>query len=276
MPANKNRKILFTDLDGTLLNDEKQISAGNQAAIDEALAKGHAIVISTGRSLPSALALADRLGFSGEGCYIIAWNGGQIYDLYHERAIYSKTLSRSLTRPLFDMAAAREIHIQTYDSTHVLSEHDNQMLRDYERFTGHHYRVVANIERVLNVDPYKMLAILYDCDAHNRLEAFRQELLSAYPDIISSFFSSDTYLEIVPKGVSKGSAIRWMCDYMEIPLENSIAAGDAQNDISMLEAAHIGAVMRNAFPGVAEHGNYVTEADNNHDGLAEIIRRFML
>ncbi len=274
MQTNRDKKILFTDLDGTLLNDEKQISAGNQAAIDEALAKGHAIVISTGRSLPSALSLAERLGFSGEGCYVIAWNGGEIYDLYRRKTICSRTLPRALARPLFDMAAAREIHIQTYDRTHVLSEHDNQMLRDYEHFTGHHYRVVADIARELTVDPHKLLAICYD--SHERLETFRQEALSLYPDLISSFFSSDTYLEIVPKDVSKGSAIRWMCAHMEIPLENSIAAGDAPNDISMLEAAHIGAVMRNALPGVAEHGDYVTQSDNNHDGLAEIIRRFML
>ncbi len=269
-----DKKILFTDLDGTLLNDEKLISPGNQAAIDELLAKGHAIVISTGRSLPSALMLAERLGFSGEGCYVIAWNGGQIYDLYHQKTIYSRTLPRALARPLFDAAAARGIHIQTYDRTHVLSEHDNQMLRDYERFTGHCFRVVPDIGRALTTDPYKILAIHYD--SHEYLETFRRDVLSAYPDTVSSFFSSDTYLEIVPKGVSKGSAIRWMCEYMDIPLENSVAAGDAQNDISMLEAAHIGAVMRNAFPGVAEHGDYVTKADNNHDGLAEIIRRFIL
>ncbi len=274
MPTNKDRKILFTDLDGTLLNDAKQISAGNQASIDEALAQGHAIVISTGRSLPSALALAERLGFSGEGCYVIAWNGGEIYDLYHQRSIYSRTLPRSLARPLFDMATARKIHIQTYDRTHVLSEHDNQMLRDYEHFTGHHFRVVSDIASALPEDPHKILAICYD--SHERLETFRQDVLSLYPDLLSSFFSSDTYLEIVPKDVSKGSAIRWMCARMEIPLENSIAAGDAPNDISMLETAHIGAVMRNALPGVAEHGDYITQSDNNHDGLAEIIRKFML
>ena len=55
-----------------------------------------------------------------------------------------------------------------------------------------------------------------------------------------------------------------------------MGAGDAENDVEMLEAAHVGAVMCNAFPGVAEHGDYVTENDNNHDGLAEIIRRFIL
>ena len=58
--------------------------------------------------------------------------------------------------------------------------------------------------------------------------------------------------------------------------ENSVSAGDAQNDIEMLQAAHVGAVMCNAFPGIQEYGDYVTEHDNNHDGVAEIIRKFIL
>lgn len=67
-----------------------------------------------------------------------------------------------------------------------------------------------------------------------------------------------------------------MCRYLGIPLENSVAAGDAQNDVEMLQTAHIGAVMCNAFPGIAEYGDYVTQADNNHSGVAEIIRKFIL
>ena len=74
----------------------------------------------------------------------------------------------------------------------------------------------------------------------------------------------------------RGFAVRWFCDYLGIPIENSVAAGDAQNDVEMLKAAHVGAVMCNAFPGIAEYGNYVTEHDNNHDGVAEIIHKFIL
>lgn len=269
-----NKRILFTDLDGTLLNDEKKISPGNRAAIDEALAMGHAIVINTGRPLVSVLTLADQLGFSGEGCYVIAWNGGQIYDLGRQESIYSRIIPLSLVRPLFDAAAGKGIHIQTYNNTNVLSEHDNIIFRDYERFTGVARRVVNNITDVLTEGPHKLLAISYK--SHECLTDFQRDVLSAYSGTLTSFFSSDTYLEIVPDGVSKGSAIQWMCGHLGIPLENTVAAGDAQNDISMLEAAHVGAVMCNAFPGVAEHGDYITEADNNHDGLAEIIYRFIL
>ena len=81
-------RILFTDLDGTLLDDSKKITPGNQTAIDEALAQGHKIVISTGRPLAGAWAQAEKLGLTKEGCYAITYNGGQIYDSYHRKTIY--------------------------------------------------------------------------------------------------------------------------------------------------------------------------------------------
>ena len=62
-----NSKIFFTDLDGTLLNDRKEITPGNRAAISEALSAGHKIVIATGRPLASARIQAERLGLTGEG-----------------------------------------------------------------------------------------------------------------------------------------------------------------------------------------------------------------
>ena len=67
-------RVLFTDLDGTLLNDAKEVTTGNQAAIDETLAKGHKIVVCTGRPLASARACAAKAGLDKEGCYVICFN----------------------------------------------------------------------------------------------------------------------------------------------------------------------------------------------------------
>ena len=89
-------RILFTDLDGTLLNDKKEITPGNRAAVDEALAKGHKIVVTTGRALASGLQIAERVGLTGEGCYVIAFNGGQIYDPYHRETIHGVTFSQEI------------------------------------------------------------------------------------------------------------------------------------------------------------------------------------
>ena len=90
------------------------------------------------------------------------------------------------------------------------------------------------------------------------------------------YFSSPEYLEFMPSGINKGNAIRWMCEYMNIPLEHTIAVGDAENDIAMLETAGIGAVMKNAENDMKNYGNYITEHDNNDGGVAEVIYKFML
>ena len=269
-----HKRILFTDLDGTLLDDRKKITPGNQAAIDEALEQGHIIVISTGRPLASALIQAKSLGLVKKGCYAISYNGSQIYDIYNEKTVYGKSLPRALAAPLFREAARRNLYIQTYNSTHILTEHDGPELQRYTKVIQVPYRLVPDIGEALTEDPYKLIAI--DLKDHQKLLDFQEEVLSVYKDELDSFFSNDAYLEIVPVGVSKGFAVRWMCEFLGIPIENSVAAGDAQNDIAMLEAAHVGAVMCNAMPGIAEHGSYVTEADNNHDGVAEIIHRFIL
>lgn len=269
-----NRKIFFTDLDGTLLNDQKEISPGNQAAIDEALSQGHIIVIATGRPLASARIQARRLGLTREGCYVITFNGAQIYDIFHENTIYGKGIPLSLVAPVFHAAAQQHIHIQTYNDNCILSEYETAELKEYARINGLPYQIVPDIRASLSEPPYKFIAI--DFQSHQKLLQFQQQTLSRYHTSLDSFFSNDAFLEIVPTGISKGFAVKWMCDYLELPMEASVAAGDAQNDIPMLEAAHVGAVMCNAFPGIAEHGSYVTQADNNHDGVAEIIHRFIL
>ena len=89
-------------------------------------------------------------------------------------------------------------------------------------------------------------------------------------------FSNYEYLEFMPAGINKGNSIKWMCEYLNIPLENTIAVGDAENDITMIKAAAIGAVMKNASDDIKQYGNYITEKDNNEGGVAEVIKKFML
>lgn len=268
-------RILFTDLDGTLLNDSKEVTQGNQKAIDEALAKGHKIVVCTGRPLASARVCAANAGLDKEGCYVICFNGGQIYDPYHEKTVYGKTFSKETAAKIIEAALERNLHIQSYSDTHILSARDTEELHDYAAINRLPYKIVENAEAVVPEDPYKLIAITPEGEKDKNIR-FQQEVISQYKGEVHSFFSNDCYQEIVPEGISKGFAVRWFCDYLGIPIENSVAAGDAQNDVEMLKAAHVGAVMCNAFPGIEKYGNYVTENDNNHDGVAEIIHKFIL
>ena len=66
------------------------------------------------------------------------------------------------------------------------------------------------------------------------------------------------------------------CELLQIPLANTVAAGDQENDISMIEAAAVGAAMKNATDAVKASADYITENDCNHSGVAEILRKFIL
>ncbi|MBR2036785.1 MAG: HAD hydrolase family protein, partial [Lachnospiraceae bacterium] len=72
------------------------------------------------------------------------------------------------------------------------------------------------------------------------------------------------------------AAVRFLAEYLNIPIENTIAVGDAENDIPMLEAAGLGVAMKNASDDIKQHADYITKLDNNEGGVGEVIRKFML
>lgn len=268
-------KILFLDLDGTLLNDARDISEGNRAALDAALAAGHRVVINTGRPLESAKAQNKKLGLTKEGCYVISFNGGMVYDPYRDEVIYRQCLPRDLAVEIAEFVDSQGLHVQTYDEHYILVEPrwEDEEVRKYCNKIHMEYRVLPSFREHLTAGPAKILAMSYtDRPAMDRLEAALKE---RFPQV-EVFFSCKEYLEIVPKGVHKGHALVRLCQQLGIPVENSLAAGDEANDIPMLKAAGVGCAMQNAVPAAKEIADYITENDNNHDGIAEIVYRFMV
>ena len=270
-----NAKILFLDLDGTLLNDQKEITPGNRRAIGTALSLGRRVVIATGRPLHSALFQARRLGLDGPGCYVIAYNGAVIYDCAAGRELFRRALAMEDLYALFDEAGRRGIHIQTYDRTHVLVEPrcDDGIIRSYCELTRTEFRVIGEVRRDVAQPPCKALMIAEERDP---LEGMARWIGEKMAGRVDCFYSSRLFLEAAPAGTNKGVAVRDLCWALKIGVEESVAVGDEANDISMLLAAGLGAAMRNAAPEVKAAAGYVTERDNNHDGVAEVVRRFLL
>ena len=270
-------KMIFLDLDGTLLNDEKNLPEVNRKAIDAALSKGHKVLICTGRPLCSAIKLLPLFGLDKPGCYAITYNGGLIYDAGAKKAIYKKTLPLDQVKYVFEKAYEYgKIHIQTYTDDYLICEYDTKESQDYERVTKTDRKVVKDIFEELNgQEPCKMLTIAFDCD-RERLEGFREYMQEYCEGKMDVCFSCYEYLEFMPAGINKGNSIRWMSHYLNIPMENTIAVGDAENDLTMIKAAGIGAVMKNARDEIKAAGNYITQRDNNEGGVAEVIQKFML
>lgn len=268
------KKLLFLDLDGTLLNDSKQITQGNRDALKRILDRGHGVVITTGRPLSSAIQQAHLLGLDKPGCYLIAYNGGLIYDWTTKQEIFSRTVSLADTFEIFDMVNLQGVHIQTYDDRDVLVEKrcDDEEVVRYCRGTLMQYRVLDDIRAGLKKEPVKCLAI--DFRDQTNLIRIQDQILEKVSDRLDAFFSCDQYLEIVPLGISKGEAVRMLCRMLDVPIAHAVAVGDAANDLSMIEAAGIGVAMCNGTDEVKSAADYVTTRDHNHDGVAEVIERF--
>lgn len=269
------QKILFLDLDGTLLNDRKEITAGNRRAIEQALARGHRAVITTGRPLKSAILQAEKLGMTGRGCYLIAFNGAIVYDCYRKEQLCHQALPVETVCRVFDEANRRGVHIQTYDERDVLveSRNDNDSVRRYCSLINMDFRVIGDVRQDLVQEPVKCLII----DYHDQrpVKAMQEWLLTHMKGEADCFFSCDQYLEVVPVGMSKGAALVSMCRTLGVSLVDAVAVGDAANDLSMIRAAGTGVAMANGTDEVKAAADYVTSRDNNHDGIAEVIERFL-
>lgn len=267
-------KILFVDMDGTLLNNEKQIPPVNLQAVKSALRSGHSIVICTGRSFSSARDFIEKLGLTEKGCYAIVYNGGLIYDCCTGDILYKKSLPLSYVRYIFQEADSYGIHCQTYDGDYVVTTRESPELEQYKWSSQMEVKVDPLLPEHLREEPCKVLtSCLFDREHH---EAYRKHMEEWAKGKISLFFSSEYYLEHVPEGVSKGAAIRWLCEYLHVPVSDTLAAGDAENDISMLDAVGFPVCMKNGTAQAKEHAAYITEKDNNQGGVAEIIEKYML
>jgi len=268
------KHLLFLDLDGTLLNDAKEITPGNRAALDAALQRGHGVIITTGRPLKSAMAHAHKLQLDKPGCYLIAYNGGVIYDWAAEKQLYTLSLPYETVNRVFDYVNSTGVHIQTYDTWDVLVEKrcDNETVRRYcDGTIG--FRVIGDVHTDLKEEPVKILII--DFDNKSALEKIQAWVLEHMGQDVECFFSSNAYLEVVPKNIRKGEAVKMLCRLLDVPISNAVAVGDEANDLSMIVDAGIGVAMCNGIAAVKAAANYITKNDNNHDGVAEVVEKFL-
>lgn len=270
----KEQKILFADIDGTLLNDAKEIPKENMDAIQRAIASGHYVVISTGRPLESAKMVVEQLGLSMKGCYLIAYNGGVVYDCGNDKVLKEELLSLDCVRELLEKAEAAGLYFHTYCGTKIVTKKECKELAAYRDHTKLDYILTDDIMGALEKEPPK--AMLINLEDKERLEKFQKENMEWQEGKGISFFSKDTYLEYCPLNSTKGQGMEFLCKYLGIPIENTIAAGDERNDIPMLETAQIGVAMKNAKDEVKACADYVTERTNNEAGIAEVIEKFLL
>ena len=266
-----DKKIFFIDFDQTLLCDDKSVSRRNKAALKEAVKAGHYVTLATGRAIASAKVLAEELELTGRGCFLIAYNGSLIYDFENDKVLGRNTLPVEYARYIYREATREGLYIQGYDDNQVLACAKTKEMEFYCARNRMQCVIAPDEESMFKTDPPKMLII--NLDSHDRLVKFHNDHLEWENGKCKSFFSDPAYLEYCPLNTSKGTGLLFLESYLGLPHEATVAVGDEENDIPMIKEAFTGFAMKNAIPKAKEAADLITENDNNHDAIAEIVEK---
>ncbi len=270
-------KLISLDLDGTLLDSRKRLSAGNLQALQACIARGVQIVPTTGRTVDGVPAAVKEIPGVR---YAIATNGAIIYDMKEEKIIDRRTLDHSKALSILHILEEYPVMYDPYINGRGITEEkffnhmDNfgltKELQDMVRITRD---VVPNIIRFVeeNDSPIEKINMFF---ADPSLKSQIRERLNEISDIVITS-SIPLNLEINHPEATKGKGILRLAEYLGISREETMAFGDGENDLSMIIEAGIGVAMENGMDFLKVNADYVTKS-NDEDGVAAAIDRFVL
>ncbi len=267
--------ILFLDVDGTLKQEPEPISESNKAAILKACKLGKKITIASGRNKDMIVPLIKELSLDEFGqSYTISLNGTLIIENSTGKTLQTAKLPLDLTRILFNKANQHKISGHVYTENYVYFNCHNELFKWYEG-QGCKCRLINLNKDGLGLDetPLKFFMASSELDTLKEIEA---ELKPHVKGIVNGEYSTPYSLEYTSVDASKGLALKQICNIFDFPIETSIAAGDGENDISMLTEAGLGIAMKNAQPSVKDIADIITERTCLEDGVTEIIEKYFL
>ena len=262
-------KVLFSDFDGTLVNSRRELMPAVREALRKWSDAGNRFVLISGRALSNVVDLAEEKDLHYPGMFLCGFNGTGLYDCDREMTLYHTGIDLDVSAEVCRIARENGIHFQSYEGKSILCEHENEALAYYVSRVNMPVIIADDVMKYQKNRPGKILAI--ELEQPEKLEVLRAQLNERFPDDLEMFYSNPNYLEIVPKGISKGTILLWLCRELGLPVENAIAAGDSENDLAMIRAAGTGIVMKNGaelYPEMRDAADIITEQDCDHDGFA--------
>ena len=270
-------KLVAIDLDGTLLNTEKEVSERNKRAIALAIEKGVKIVICSGRVYTGARLYAKQVGSSDP---IIACNGAIISENIYGNVLYSNILQTGDCLKVIDLCHKHDIYFHVYAGDVMMTEklgftslkyfEKNKMLPPEDRVEIEIVKDMADTVKRMEGNVLKIVVVNNNTELLGKVRNEIAKLPSI--DVMSSNYDN---FEVMNKGVNKGAALKRLTELLGIPASEMVAIGDNENDISMIKYAGLGIAMDNGEDIAKEASQYVT-ASNNHDGVAQAIEKFVL
>lgn len=260
-------RLAALDMDGTLLRDNKTLSPYTLRVLHTLAERGVMLVPATGRTRAG---LIENILTVPSVSYAICTNGAYIEDLKRNQVLASWPLEREHAA----LAAEYLQHFPVYFYMHTRqgtfchNSLDPDWLRQHFPFLNFPNAVFCNLADLLRcreIQPLKIGILAPDPDVFHQLMSHPLPVPG-----IRRMQTGPENIEINSENASKGAALEWLCRYLDIPLDRTLAVGDSENDLEMLRAAGISAAMENGMDEVKRNADFICPS-NQEDGAARFL-----
>ena len=266
-------KLLVLDVDGTLLNDEREISKRTLAALLKVQQMGVRIVLASGRPTYGLMPLAKTLELGNYGGFVLSYNGCQIIKAQNGEILFEPRINPEMLPYLEKKARKNGFAIFTYhDDTLITDSPDNEYIKNEALLNN--LKIIREDEFSTAIDfaPCKCMLV---SDKEKALIGLEQHWEKRLAGTLDAFRSEPYFLEVVPCGVNKANTLGALLEHLGVTREEVIAVGDGVCDVTMLQLAGMGVAMGHSQDSVKVCADYVT-ASNEEDGVALAVEKLIL
>lgn len=266
-------KLLVLDVDGTLLNDEREISKRTLAALLKVQQMGVRIVLASGRPTYGLMPLAKTLELGNYGAFVLSYNGCQIIKAQNGEILFERRINPEMLPYLEKKARKNGFAIFTYhDDTLITDSPDNEYIKNEALLNN--LKIIREDEFSTAIDfaPCKCMLV---SDKEKALIGLEQHWEKRLAGTLDAFRSEPYFLEVVPCGVNKANTLGALLEHLGVTREEVIAVGDGVCDVTMLQLAGMGVAMGHSQDSVKVCADYVT-ASNEEDGVALAVEKLIL
>ena len=264
-----SKYLIALDLDGTLLNDAKEITPKTRDFLNELGRDGHHIVIATGRPLRAAIDYQKELGVSAP---IVSYNGALTSfpgnnDFPKRRKTFDQNVLRKIVHDIGE-ERLENLMVETEEMVYLF-RHDEALNTFFWNDRG----AITYGDPFSNTikDPLTLIFLFKSVEPREKRRI--QRIIGKYPGIYIRFWHLSGYAELFQADATKKEGIEHIVETLNIHKDNVIAVGDAENDKQMLGYATHSIWMSNGVPTVKKYAKMATTEDNNNDGLISAIKK---
>lgn len=263
-------KAVFIDIDETLTNSQREVTEKTKLEIKKCVENGVKIILTSGRSRREAMDFQEQIGTSP---YIVSSNGASAYDAENGVEIYNERIDPQMVIQLIKHSRENGYRIKlNYKDLLVMNEAAYPDEKDKEVSYEELERVAVEeqvVQCVITSTDFEKMRFFRDYIKNEcvGIAVANESKRFKNPDLKPS---RNYYCDVASVKVSKGNAVKAVCEYFEIKPEEIVTIGDGENDLSMLGLTPNSVAMGNSLPEIKEKANYVT-ASNDEDGVAKVL-----